>query len=210
MSVGGGHQDGIIVFSEPLERICGSCVRSQDGRRVRMSDLTGLGIAGADNAERVDSRRALDFEGTMGCPAVSEANTTSDKRELQPTEPLPIPKLHSELLTSTLHTHAHSLPSQHARPWATTTSVPATISEAISTPGSPDRTHVKHNTPNTAPNPLLDVVQSRTPSLGRGALYAGSVFKGTQTSGRSAYEVEVKILVSPLGCMARIEYALMG
>lgn len=45
------------------------------------------------------------------------------------------------------------------------------------------------------PNPLLDVTSARMPSEGRGALHAGSIFRGTQTSGRSAYEVEVELQV---------------
>lgn len=44
------------------------------------------------------------------------------------------------------------------------------------------------------PNPLLDVSRLRTPSRGRGNLFPGSLFKGKQTSGRSSYEVEVRIV----------------
>ncbi|KAL7424661.1 hypothetical protein Q5752_000345 [Cryptotrichosporon argae] len=44
------------------------------------------------------------------------------------------------------------------------------------------------------PNPLLDVGRTRVSNAGRGPLYPGSIFRGTQTSGRSAYEVEVKIV----------------
>lgn len=46
------------------------------------------------------------------------------------------------------------------------------------------------------PNPLLEVGKIKMPSIGRGCLFPGSVFKGKQTSGRSSYEVEVRILVS--------------
>lgn len=46
------------------------------------------------------------------------------------------------------------------------------------------------------PNPLLEVGRIKMPSIGRGCLFPGSVFKGKQTSGRSSYEVEVRILVS--------------
>lgn len=45
-------------------------------------------------------------------------------------------------------------------------------------------------------NPLLEVGKIKMPSIGRGCLFPGSVFKGKQTSGRSSYEVEVRILVS--------------
>ncbi|GHJ86576.1 hypothetical protein NliqN6_2978 [Naganishia liquefaciens] len=44
------------------------------------------------------------------------------------------------------------------------------------------------------PNPLLEVGRVKVPSIGRGCLFPGSVFKGKQTSGRSSYEVEVRIL----------------
>lgn len=44
------------------------------------------------------------------------------------------------------------------------------------------------------PNPLLDIGRLRRPSQGRGTLYPGSIFRGKQTSGRSSYEVEVRIL----------------
>jgi hypothetical protein len=46
----------------------------------------------------------------------------------------------------------------------------------------------------TPPNPLLDIARLRRSSHGRGTLYPGSVFRGKQTSGRSSYEVEVRIL----------------
>jgi hypothetical protein len=46
------------------------------------------------------------------------------------------------------------------------------------------------------PNPLLDIARLRVPSKGRGVLVPGAVFRGTQTSGRSSYEVEVRIVVS--------------
>jgi hypothetical protein len=44
------------------------------------------------------------------------------------------------------------------------------------------------------PNPLLDISRLRVPSKGRGVLQPGALFRGTQTSGRSSYEVEVRIL----------------
>jgi hypothetical protein len=44
------------------------------------------------------------------------------------------------------------------------------------------------------PNPLLDIGRCPRSSGGRGTLYPGSIFRGKQTSGRSSYEVEVRIL----------------
>ncbi|WVN87193.1 uncharacterized protein L203_102370 [Cryptococcus depauperatus CBS 7841] len=40
----------------------------------------------------------------------------------------------------------------------------------------------------------LSMTAVRAPCIGRGDLYPGSVFKGSQTSGRSSYEVEIRIL----------------
>jgi hypothetical protein len=45
-------------------------------------------------------------------------------------------------------------------------------------------------------NPILEVGRRRVPSVGRGCLFPGSLFRGKQTSGRSSYDVEVRILVS--------------
>jgi hypothetical protein len=47
----------------------------------------------------------------------------------------------------------------------------------------------------SVPIRILEVCKSRINSKGKGALHPGATFKGTQTSGRSAYEVEVKIAV---------------
>ncbi|KAJ9111001.1 hypothetical protein QFC22_006646 [Naganishia vaughanmartiniae] len=44
------------------------------------------------------------------------------------------------------------------------------------------------------PNPILEVGRRRVPSVGRGCLFPGSLFRGKQTSGRSSYDVEVRIL----------------
>ncbi|KAJ9115793.1 hypothetical protein QFC24_006901 [Naganishia onofrii] len=43
-------------------------------------------------------------------------------------------------------------------------------------------------------NPILEVGRRRIPSVGRGCLFPGSLFRGKQTSGRSSYDVEVRIL----------------
>ncbi|OCF44100.1 hypothetical protein I317_02054 [Kwoniella heveanensis CBS 569] len=118
---------------------------------------------------------------------------------------------------------SQSLPAHPTLPWMTTSSAsaqPSVVdagagkplgsaeSGSIATPPHTHRTHhnatqalnVKENARSAleererVPNPLLDVTSVRTPSIGRGALYPGSVFKGSQTSGRSAYEVEIRLL----------------
>ena len=158
-------------------------------------DALGLGITGHRDERGEPRRIGSDYDTRDRIDRAGD--TPLDRAELQATEPLLIPRLHAEPAVS-LHTHAQSLPSQHARPWTTSTSVPSTIAEAVSLPPSLKRGSTRAEESDTAPNPLLDVTKTRMPSLGRGALYAGSVFKGTQTSGRSAYEVEVKVLVSRL------------
>lgn len=95
-------------------------------------------------------------------------------------------------------TFSQSLPSQLPQPWTTTKPVPSPPSNARGLAASPKpdaatRSKEKMDQP---PNPLLDITRTRVRSIGRGPLYPGSVFKGTQTSGRSAYDVEVKFLVS--------------
>ncbi|EAL17811.1 hypothetical protein CNBL0730 [Cryptococcus deneoformans B-3501A] len=93
-------------------------------------------------------------------------------------------------------TFSQSLPSQLPQPWTTTKPVPSPPSNARGLAASPKpdaatRSKEKMDQP---PNPLLDITRTRVRSIGRGPLYPGSVFKGTQTSGRSAYDVEVKFL----------------
>jgi hypothetical protein len=56
------------------------------------------------------------------------------------------------------------------------------------------------------PNPLLDISRLRVPSKGRGVLQPGALFRGTQTSGRSSYEVEVRILVSVARATGSLTY----
>lgn len=67
---------------------------------------------------------------------------------------------------------------------------PTVFRHGPSTP--PTRTSFPHT--EHLPNPLLDIGRLRRPSQGRGTLYPGSIFRGKQTSGRSSYEVEVRIL----------------
>jgi hypothetical protein len=81
-----------------------------------------------------------------------------------------------------------SLPNEQTQSW--------TATNRTSPTPSAEEAHAKEPEKNVVPNPLLDLLQSRINSRGKGALYPGSSFKGTQTSGRSAYEVEVKIAVS--------------
>lgn len=177
--------------SLPFDPVCSICVGSQELRRNRDANILGLGID-VEESETRGRRRRNDME-------VLEQAETADPREDDTDrhiiEPVPIPR---QPVTSPSMLHSHSLPSQPTRPWTTSST---TIRHPIpESPASPDSTRSEDQEEvNAPPNPLLDVSRSRMPSMGRGALYPGSVFKGTQTSGRSAYEVEVRILVRENG-----------
>jgi hypothetical protein len=73
---------------------------------------------------------------------------------------------------------AKSLPAARTAPWAT----------APRTAPAPTRAA------EIGPNPLLDVGRARARSDPRGCLYPGAVFRGTQRSGRSAYDVEIRLV----------------
>lgn len=85
---------------------------------------------------------------------------------------------------------AKSLPATRPLPWATKPS-PGPSTQAASSTSAVTADRLENE---RADNPLLDVTRARVKSLGRGCLYPGSVFKGTQTSGRSSYDVEIQIV----------------
>lgn len=99
-----------------------------------------------------------------------------------PAQAIPVPQRVPEPVLQ-----AKSLPAARTSPWATV-SKPAAVNPAPApTPSPPIPTDI-------APNPLLDVGRARVRSESRGCLYPGSVFKGTQRSGRSAYDVEIRLV----------------
>jgi glucose-induced degradation protein 4 len=53
----------------------------------------------------------------------------------------------------------------------------------------------------SSPDPLLDITHIRVRSQGHHCLYPGSVFQGTQKSGRNSYEVTVNIVVSRISTL---------
>jgi hypothetical protein len=85
------------------------------------------------------------------------------------------------------HDKTPDTPIEPAQTWRHTT--PPTGASNQSTDTKPD---------DSVPIRILEVCKSRIDSKGKGALHPGAIFKGTQTSGRSAYEVEVKIAVRRL------------
>ncbi|ORY29784.1 vacuolar import and degradation protein-domain-containing protein [Naematelia encephala] len=173
------NTSGVVVLSEPIERICGSCVRAQENNAEWHSpDLdhpepentnvnVGLGLRDV----QLQDVFATSFTEAIAIPTTPTISQPPRSFQVQ------------------------SLPTQHTRPWTTAnvnqTQAPVSPVLEIRTPSPAPQTQIKEDA-ERPPNPLLDVTKMRVPSVGRGALYPGSVFKGTQTSGRSAYEVEVR------------------
>ena len=177
--------DGIVVLNETVERICVGCARAQetarraDRARDELGGIgLGLGLMGRERDEDVERD-----DGMVADPSYP----------LSSPQPLEIPLSSTASSPPAARSYSQSLPIRHTRPWATANSAPPVIAESRSP--TPTRVAASEGA-ERLPNPLLDVASARVPSTGRGALYPGSIFKGTQTSGRSAYEVEVRFLVS--------------
>ena len=100
--------------------------------------------------------------------------------------------MHTNTPSPPPRSYAQSLPKEPTRPWKTATTTTSPFPEVGERIASLPVSSEEAERP---ANPLLDVTKARVTSAGRGALYSGSVFRGTQTSGRSAYEVEVRFLV---------------
>jgi len=177
-----GHE-GIVLLNDPVERLCGGCVRAQDIRQ-RMEEAVseegdllalGLGLRGvrvndgsSGSSPRPESGGRSPVEGTEEEP--SKAGTVPPETERVPT------------LDTTPDTSI-----EPAQVWRH--SLPPTAKTEHTTDTKPD---------DSVPIRILEVCKSRINSKGKGALHPGATFKGTQTSGRSAYEVEVKIAVRHL------------
>lgn len=87
-----------------------------------------------------------------------------------------------------------SLPAPPMSPWATVPSL-AAITAAATAAATPSSVKPAALDEEEHPaNPLLDVTRSSVKSQGRGCLYPGSIFRGTQNSGRSSYEVDIEIV----------------
>lgn len=196
-STSGRNADDIVVLSDPIERICGSCVRAQGLRRgeeFRVDDVNvlGLGLGQGDIDDTTLRGRRRERDSPDSLESVPTAGRIRGDAEESIVEPLSIPTFPKLELSSL---HSQSLPSQHTKPWTTGASICTPIKETPSRSVEKDRNTTVEEL-NVPPNPLLDVTKARVPNVGRGALHAGSIFRGTQTSGRSAYEVEVRFLVS--------------
>lgn len=194
--------EGVVVLHDPIERICGGCVRAEDIRR-RMDEAVseegedvaiGLGLRGI----RLRETSAQSTQSSTGSQETD--SSASEEEPVRPRqEPISIlapPTLHPDTSNSTIQ--SQSLPPEPSRSWSSTSrpSLPVPAPAPAPAHGVEEDTIPEEETDNTVPNNLLDICKSRIDSSGKGALHPGSIFKGTQTSGRSAYEVEVKIVVS--------------
>lgn len=202
---GQAEGQGVVILDEEIERICASCWRTAQAQEGR-DERDGLDRNEAEEEER---RRQVEVDiGSIGLGLrgmeMNERSGDENRRTSTTTtnysQPVSIhigaqPIPNTEFLANTYSgSQSYSLPSQHTRPWNThppNIKIPPIREETLFSPKAPyqeDRPY----------NPLLDTGKSRVSNLGRGALYPGSTFKGTQTSGRSAYDVEVRFLVCPI------------
>jgi len=179
-----GHE-GIVLLNDPVERLCGGCVRAQDIRQ-RMEEAVseegdllalGLGLRGV----RVN-------DGSSGSSPIPEAGGRSpvERSEEEPSKSMTVP----------LEPDSERMPRLDTTP---STSIEAAQVWRHSPPPTGTTKHTTDTKPDdSVPIRILEVCKSRINSKGKGALHPGTTFKGTQTSGRSAYEVEVKIAVRHL------------
>ena len=189
---------GVVLLSDPPERICGTCAIVQNGGGSGVEDDLGHRLRDMtveegdeddeDGRGRDEHREDMDDGGMFTMDMGSPTST----RPMPISTGVPIPS--SPSIPTCIH--SQSLPNQSIRPWKTSTPIPP-ILEKPETPKLPSVPARIEEEEDGLPNPLLDVTKKRNPSIGRGALFAGSIFKGTQTSGRSAYDVEVRFVVSP-------------
>ncbi|WWC96825.1 hypothetical protein V866_003700 [Kwoniella sp. B9012] len=202
--------EGIVVLSDPIERICGRCVNARrigtavvevdtseldlEQDKLNSSSIDqgvdlgsslglglGLGLRGIDLNERSESTISNDTQEDSSRESTPSDSSTRRCEEESSTPP-----------RNRLDNFSRSLPTHHPRPWKTTLKPIRTEPSIPPTPECTTSINVQED--ETPPNPLLDLTRTRVPSIGRGALYPGSIFKGTQTSGRSAYEVEIQFV----------------
>ena len=167
------ENQGIVLLNDPIERLCGGCVRAQDIRRsmeeavAEEGDQLALGLGLRNVRLSSDSAGSSIHTGdglSSGEDAVMEEPSI-------PAEPAPRPMSDN--------------PASAVEP------IPAWTSDSPQPMRAPERSPMEKQD-DSIPIRILEVCKSRMDNRGKGALYPGSIFKGTQTSGRSAYEVEVK------------------
>ncbi len=181
--VGNGEIDG-------EGRLCRTCAE-----RSRESRPTGTGDAEVDDAR-----------GNYGASRMTEERTTNESERVVEDEVMAVGDAvdgnaeRDEVIVTSL-TNLTSFNSTLAATTSSSTILPSSSSRSVKgSARSASTRSPSAQIPNypreLLPNPLLDIARLRIPSKGRGALAPGAVFRGTQTSGRSSYEVEVRIVVS--------------
>ncbi|CAK9785493.1 hypothetical protein CC85DRAFT_276393 [Cutaneotrichosporon oleaginosum] len=192
-----GPTDGVIILGETMERVCAACVRARGGTHAFVPgvpppapdldlDISGLRVSpqravviDLAAASRLRPRCRRDSTPTPS-PASSSASLPVPS-ELQATA-MPVPARTPEAPEPADPQIAKSLPAARTSPWGATTA-PRSVPTPLPAPAA-----------ESGANPLLDVGRARLRSDPRGCLYPGAIFKGTQRSGRSAYDVEIRLL----------------
>ena len=189
---------GVVLLVSPPERICGRCVRSSgrsDSLDAFEQAMESMNVADMiiEEAKESDENEDSPEANLLGVDSNSLESFASGIEGSSRPFPLRIPSgRRMPSPTNTFRTQSQSLPAHQIRHWSTTaTPVPPIPEKPVG-----DSLWGPQDESTDVLNPLLDVTKRRVSRAGRGALFAGSIFRGTQTSGRSAYEVEVKFLVS--------------
>ncbi|EKC99132.1 hypothetical protein A1Q2_06536 [Trichosporon asahii var. asahii CBS 8904] len=217
-----GQADGIIFLGQQMERVCATCMRTDQFELGGITTGLGLDLAGSSNLVAASPSSAFDFsrlrDAIRARGAASEsknedgaASSSSPASPQEPTPaasvtPLVIPGSARAPASPTEETaaesptlHSKSLPAARTAPWATANPTRNAHAVAPMTPAKRDTVEER------ASNPLLEVGSRGVPSTARGCLYPGSVFRGTQSSGRNSYDVQIQIADVNLN-----EYTLCG
>lgn len=228
-----GPADGTIFLGQQMERVCAACMRTDQLDLGGITSGLGLDLAGSHNlVAATSSSAAFDFSRLRDAIRARSAGAASDSKHdeaavsasasasppASPHEPTPsasavtpreIPgaarvptaptaghAAHSPTLL-----HSKSLPAARTAPWETASAATAFARSSMPAPPSAKRDMADER----ASNPLLEVGSRGVPSTARGCLYPGSVFRGTQSSGRNSYDVQIQIADVNLN-----EYTLCG
>lgn len=227
-----GQADGIIFLGQQMERVCATCMRTDQLELGEITGGLGLDLAGSSSNLVTSSTSAFDFsrlrdairargvasessKSEEGGEASSSSSSSSPASPQEPTPaaasvtPLVIPGAArapsspaEESATDSPTLHSKSLPPTRTAPWATAKSTRSALSSAPA-PMTPAKREIVEE--ERASNPLLEVGTRGVPSTTRGCLYPGSVFRGTQSSGRNSYDVQIQIADVNLN-----EYTLCG
>ncbi|BEI86057.1 hypothetical protein CcaverHIS002_0603440 [Cutaneotrichosporon cavernicola] len=188
-----GPTDGVLILGETMDRVCAACVRTRGGTQALASPidldlyLSRLRLSPRQHAVVIDlaaASRLLPCRSPSPSSALPVSSPSSSTGALPESPPTNLPSLPESTVvrTGTPKDAQKNLPRTSS--WATAPTPASPTSPALASAPS---TY-------TGPNPLLDVGRGRARSDPRGCLYPGAVFKGTQRSGRSAYDVEIRLV----------------